>query len=170
MALKCWAFCKRYSLEGLEVAETQREKGEQNKKGSQAEWRISSMWEEWSLWQPLCHICQLCNSSNHHTRCLTEWELFKKLLYLSTTFGMSWDKFSTELIQSTSPDPLKNPVEKSFSGHLLYLRADSDCTDAAARVYSASLPPTLASRAYQVHWSSYPCVTHLHCMGMFYWM
>ncbi|KAL8169429.1 UNVERIFIED_CONTAM: hypothetical protein K2H54_048971 [Gekko kuhli] len=46
-------------------------------------------------------------------------------------------------------------VLHATEGHLLYLRADSDHTDASARAYSASLPASLTSGAYQVQFSVY---------------
>ncbi|XP_077178934.1 leukocyte tyrosine kinase receptor isoform X2 [Paroedura picta] len=71
---------------------------------------------------------------------------------LEGNMSSSWSITSFAKIHK---DLNEDSVLHAAEGHLLYLHADSDRTDAAARAYSASLPASLANGAYQVQFSVY---------------
>nr|XP_056707859.1 leukocyte tyrosine kinase receptor [Euleptes europaea] len=71
---------------------------------------------------------------------------------LEGNMNCSW---SIKSFSKMHKDPNGGSALQATEGHMLYLHADSDHTDVAARAYSASLPASLASGAYQVQFSVY---------------
>ncbi|XP_060119311.1 leukocyte tyrosine kinase receptor [Heteronotia binoei] len=71
---------------------------------------------------------------------------------LEGNMNFSW---SIKSFSKMHKDPNGDSALHVTEDHVLYLRANSDHTDAAARAYSASLPASMTSGAYQVQFSVY---------------
>ncbi|XP_048340132.1 leukocyte tyrosine kinase receptor isoform X2 [Sphaerodactylus townsendi] len=69
---------------------------------------------------------------------------------LESNMNFSW---SIKNFSKMQKDLNEDSILHATEGHMLYLHADSDRTDAAAQAYSSSLPASLASGVYQVQFS-----------------